>query len=221
MTSPGESRINSPQKSAEDEQTPSRRRVFMQKSKQQLRKIKMDLAFENETGELSTRCDVVYKTILRDFRRFFLDNFKIFKMNQDQSVTLVEALFQFTLSLFSEKSLRDCKEISLDLGCLLFPKEMIKEKDAMADIERTNHFGVERDENKNEIMRIHGFLYKFSIDKIEECFQNTSLCILFLNYVDSARESRIRSNPTMSKNSSTYLKARTILEDKAVKSLSN
>lgn len=221
LTSPGESRITSPQKSSEDDQTPTRRRIFVQKSKQQLRKIKMDLAFENETGELSTRCDVVYKTILRDFRRFFLDNFKVFKMNQDQSVSLVEALFQFTLNLFSDKSLKLCKEISLDLGCLLFPKEMIKEKEAMADIERTNHFGVERDEIKNEIMRIHGFLYKFSIDKIEECFQNTSLCTIFLNYVDSTRESRIRSNPTMSKNSSIYLKARTILEDKAVKSLSD
>ena len=219
LTSSVESRMTSPQKSDGENQAPPRRHKSVKKSKQQLRKIKMDLAFENETGELSTRCDVVYKTILRDFRRFFLDNFKNFKLNQSQSTSIADALLQFTISLFSGKSLRECKEISIDLGCLLFPKEMTKEKEVMTEIERTNHFGVEKEENKNEIMRIHGFLYKFSIDKIEECFQNISLCILFLNYTDSTREDRIRSNPTMSKNSDTYLKARAILEDKAAKSL--
>jgi hypothetical protein len=140
-------------------------------------------------------------------------------MNQAQSLSFVDALFQFTISVFPEKSIRDCKLISLDLGCLLFPKEMTKDVQAMSDIERTNHFGEEKEENKNEVMRIHSFLYKFSIDKIEECFQNSSLCILFLKYVDRSRESRISANLTMSKNSSTYLKARTILEDKATKML--
>ena len=210
----------SPQKFVEYEQVASSRPKPQKKTKEQLRKIKIDLAFDNETGELATRCDVVYKTILRDFRRFFLDDYKQHKLSCVENTPLTNCLLKFVVKCFSNKSIGECKVISLDLGCLLFPKEMIKDSQAMIDIEKTNHFGAEDSKgNANEIMRIHGFLYKFSIDKIEECFQNYSLCELFLYYVDSTRDSRISSNPTMHKNASIYAKARDILEGKARGSL--
>lgn len=192
------------------------------KSRHQQKIDKTVLTFDNETGELATRCDVVYKTILRDFRRFFLDEYKIKKQQGQNGRDLGASLMSFTETLFPRKSEAECKAISIDLGCLLFPKEIIKNAEILREIERTNHFGVETCENKIfEIMRIHGFLYKFSIDKIEECFENNSLCELFLFYVTQTREDRISSNPTMNKNGQIYLKARDILEEKAAKGLAD
>jgi hypothetical protein len=210
----------SPQKSVESSEASTRHAKKERVSKEKLKLIKMDLAFDNESGELATRCDVVYKTILRDFRRFFLDSFKQRKHQSEQKLDLSDSLLQFTLRLFPNKSVKECKVISIDLGCLLFPKEMTKDSKVIREIERTNHFGLDADDATTEIMRIHGFLYKFSIDKIEECFQNPSLCLLFQLYVDQTRSDRISSNPTMSKNASIYLKARRILEEKASKPLS-
>jgi len=191
------------------------------KTKQQLKMIKLGLAFDNETGDLATRCDVVYKTILRDFRRFFLDDHKYRKHQSQTPLDMHQSLKSMAIALFADKSTEECVTIALDLGCLLFPKEMTKDKSSLSEIERTRHFGLETHDNKiYEIMRIHGFLYKFSIDKIQECFQNHSLCKLFLLYVEQTRDTRIRANPTMNKNSRIYLKARDILEEKAAQSLS-
>jgi hypothetical protein len=182
----------------------------------------MELTFDNETGELATRCDVVYKTILRDFRRFFLDEYKIKRQQMKNEKDLGACLMTLSRELFPLKSEAECKTISIDLGCLLFPKELTKNAGMLKEIQRTNHFGYETCEsNIFEIMRIHGFLYKFSIDKIEECFQNSSLCELFLLYVTQTRDDRIASNPTMSKNSQIYLKARNILEEKAAEAFAD
>lgn len=189
------------------------------KTKQEIRKLKMDMAFDNETGLLATRCDVVYKTILRDFRRYFLDEYKAFKSICKQDWGSTQSLVRFTSKIYPEKSVKEVKELSLDLGCLLFPKELVKDQKALKEIQKVGTFGEEIETIQFEIMRIHGFLYKFSIDKIEECFQNISLCELFLTYVEATRETRIGLNPTMKKNSSIYLKARKILEDKASGSL--
>ena len=215
--------FNRPESHSSNEKSPShqylRRLKPIKKTREEIRKLKMDLAFENETGEFATRCDVVYKTILRDFRRFFLDDYKLYKTKCLSKSNLTESLHNFTVQTFPMKSMRDCQEISLDLGCLLFPKEMIKDSKAIEQIIEFGYFGNELEEVKKEIMKIQGFLYKFSIDKIEECFQNISLCELFLAYVFKSQNKRIVSNPTMKKNSKIYIKARKILEKRASESL--
>lgn len=76
----------------------------------------VELTFDNEGGDLSTRCDVVYKTILRDFRRFYLDSFKNSTLQASIKEDLAESLLRFTRDLFPEKSSSECKSISLDLG---------------------------------------------------------------------------------------------------------
>ena len=201
-------------------QSQTRRAKLRKRTREELRKIKMDLTFDNETGELATRCDVVYKTILRDFRRFFLEEYKIFKQNLKKESDLVDCLFSFTCNLYPNKSVKDCKEISLDLGCLLFPKEMVRDSKAIKEKQTFANLGEHIDEIKSEMLKIHGFLYKFSIDKIEECFLNLSLCELFLTYISKSKDDRINANATMKKNRSIYIKARKILEDKASNSLS-
>ena len=205
-------------KAVENFSTPTKRKS-VKKSKDKLKLIRMNLAFDNEGGDLSTRCDVVYKTILRDFRRFFLDGFKAFSNSVQEKHGIEDTLFRFVIQLLPNYSVNQCKTISLDLGCLLFPKELAKEKHVVAEMERRKHFNCKSNQIEDQIFRIHGFLYKFSIDKIEECFQNNSLCQLFEFYVNQTGDERISSNVTMSKNASIYLKARQILMNKVASKL--
>jgi len=52
---------------------------------------------------------------------------------------------------------------------------MCKNKTIVKDITIRKYFEKNGSKMDYEIMRIHRFLYKFSIDKIEECFTNTSI----------------------------------------------
>ena len=126
-----------------------------------------------------------------------------------------DTLLKYVMKIFSNKSVDACKTISLDLGCLLFPKEMAKDRSVVREIERRNHFDCLKQDIEAQILKIHGFLYKFSIDKIQECFKNRSLCQLFELYVNVTGDNRISANVTMGKNTSVYLKARSILLEKA------
>jgi len=210
----------SPTKVVENELTPEKPKTNKKKSKDKLKLIKMDLAFENEGGDLATRWDVVYKTILRDFRRYFLDGYKAFNSTYKERHGMEDSLLKYAIKLFPNMSVDQWKTISLDLGSLLFPKETAKDSHILKEMERRNHFGWEKSDIVNQIMKIHGFLYKFSIDKIEECFQNFSLCQLFDLYAKETGIERISSNSTMSRNASIYLKARKILMSKASKTIS-
>lgn len=146
-----------------------------------------------------------------------MDEFKSFNDNQAEKHGMEDSLLKYIIQLFPNLSVNQCKTISLDLGCLLFHKEMAKDATIVKEMERRSHFGRGTSDIPDKIMRIHGFLYKFSIDKIEECFQNASLSKLFMCYVRETGEIRIHSNITMSKNASVYLKARKILLEKASK----
>lgn len=139
----------------------------------------------------------------------------MFKAHNFTDPTLSESIFQFTSSVYPEKSPSECKGISLDLGSLLFPKEIVKDSNFLQVIQEFGTFGDEIETIKAEIMKIHGFLYKFSIDKIEECFQNIFLSQLFITYITKASKERMDENPTMKRNSSVYLKAMKILENRA------
>ena len=181
---------------------------------------KADLTFDNTNGELATRWDVVYKTILRDFRRFYLDSFKTLKCTILQNLDLTDSLMEFVKANFKGEPKSIQKITSIDLGCLLFPKEIIKDKSLFNYLVHWNHFEDRGKDIHASIMQIHGFLYKFSIDKIEECFKNKSMCRLFINYIKSGKD-RVNSNMTMSKHLTVYTKARKILEEKANEGLSN
>ena len=189
-------------------------------TKSKLKNSKTELAFDNEGGDLSTRCDVVYKTILRDFRRFYLDSFKSSKDYSSLTHGLGESLLEFTNNLFSLKETKEAlKLLSFELACLLFPKEIQKSEKLLNYFANKNQTEMSEADIKHKVIKIHGFLYKFSIDKVEECFQNKAMCQLFLYYWKFGKE-RIRSNITMKRNIDTYLKARSILEEKATSTLS-
>jgi len=208
----------SPVKRLEPEENKTKTEKTVKKLKSKSKDFIAELAFDNEKGELATRCDVVYKTLLRDFRRFFLDSYKASKAEDDHDSDLSSSLLRYTTSIFPEVSADAAKTLSLDLGCLLFPKEMRENKIIVGDLTSRNHFSEASEDLDAEIMKIHSYLYKFSIDKIEECFKNSSLCQLFLFYTKAGKD-RILENITMKKNHSVYLKARGILEGKAIKSL--
>lgn len=66
------------------------------------------LHFNNPTDKLATRCDVIYKTLLRDCRKYFVEVFssRFGNKRMKENQTLLEGIREFWLERF-----RYCREL--------------------------------------------------------------------------------------------------------------
>lgn len=140
---------------------------------------------------LSSRCDVVYKTILRDFRKFYLTlyrkNAKPYKRSKQKERTEFYPFLRQYITEFMAEDYTPTQqtELQFTLGCLIRKKEMLNQKNAKLCFKT----GVLLKKKKLEarlqkIPEIHDYLYKFSIDKVETCLKQAAICALFINYME-------------------------------------
>lgn len=165
------------------------------------------LHFNNPTESFSTRWDVVYKTLLRDCRKFYSEAFQLKNMRKSHKRNhLYKNLDEFVDSKFGEFS-DVCKgEIKFYLGSLIYPKQMAAFKLNSYDDSDKTQKSNERIKRVKKIRELHDFLYNFSMEKCERFFSNQVLCILFKYYM-IAIQSRIESSTTMGKNKGVYYNA--------------
>jgi len=146
------------------------------------------LQFRNPTASFSTRWDVIYKTLLRDWKRFFYDCFQMKKMRKNKRVyhlsrTLPIFVSQnFNSSDYTEEFKR---EIEFYLGCLVYPKEMTSSKVAIYGEAGQIIRGAERTKKLKKVKELHSYLYNFSMDKCEKFFRNPYLSAIFEEYLKS------------------------------------
>ena len=121
------------------------------------------------------RADVIYKKILRDFRRYFINDFKEKtgykdsrpdKLNRDMT-----QLIENYIDMIFGKGLKFKDEIVQTLGSLIFPHQ---------------NFWIPSEKkvkSKKEVNKIHDTLYKFSITKVDRLLEDSSVCFLFKHFV--------------------------------------
>jgi len=154
---------------------------------------KNSISFRNERSTeesdyLATRCDVIYKTILRDFRRHFQAKFK---QTATYSKRSKPRFFKLTLEEFSSTIWRTHFSEELD------------EETVTKCISSLIH--------SKEIKTVHDCLYKFSIQKAMNLMRNKYYFKLFKIYHDEVKSGAAEMTPTMLKNREAYLKAYKIL----------
>jgi hypothetical protein len=148
-------------------------------------------------SQFSTRCDVVYKKILRDFRRSFIQDFndstKYMKNKRyrsqdyyiqcvsDYLLNKVECRYNISLSEFGLAD--QLEEATLALGSFLYPKEMKKTKFGL-----TTMFQGDSKAWEECVGQFHGALYNFSMEKVSQALDNKYLALflrLFINDIHS------------------------------------
>lgn len=87
------------------------------------------LHFNNPTSSFSTRCDVIYKTLLRDCRKYYTNLFDYKQMRREKKLHLLSGKIEaYMRSHFSEFSEDNQREIKFYIGCMIYPKHMLSNK---------------------------------------------------------------------------------------------
>ena len=172
------------------------------------------LLFNNPKGILATRCDVIYKTLLRDCRKYYTNFFHFKKMSKEEKVAYIsKTLDEFVTKEFPTCSFELQKEIKNYLVCFVYPRNalctQIILKDKFLKELETNL----RSKRVAKIRELHGILYKFSMEKCDYFFRDKISCIIFKHYMKGFKE-RLLESETMQKNQSVYFSALKLIQEK-------
>ena len=134
------------------------------------------------------RPDVVYKKILRDFRRYFINDFHsvmdvgdISKYSRDQ---FSEALIKYATSVFGNENIPNIDDVTYRLGTLIYPKLL-----------GLSFLGIKR--TKKDVKKIHDSLYKLSISKMDDLMDNPEIAYLLHYFISIQKnaENLINASP--------------------------
>ena len=179
------------------------------------------LQFSNPTSSFATRCDVIYKTLLRDCRRYFYDCFQMRKMRRNKRVYhLSKTLNNFVTENFSEHPKELRRELEFYLGCLVYPKEMTSAKVSIYDHNNKVIRGSERTQKVRKVKELHNILYRFSMDKCDKFFNNEYLAMIFKEYIKDFSE-RIEENKTLKANRDVYLAAVELIQPRLLQAINS
>lgn len=156
--------------------------------------LKKEISFVNQREKsdpdyLSSRCDVVYKSILRNFRRFYQT---MFKQNTEHSRKTKNEHLENNLRDFSrilrtlhfDESFSE-EDLMFYIGSLICPLDIIKKKIKLPQMKEKYFTGRHKKEWVDKILMVHDALYKFSIQKVTDLMKNSYLAQLFKLYYET------------------------------------
>ena len=172
-----------------------------------------------DSNYLSRRCDVVYKTILRDLRRYLLNDFNARTNFQKRKRYRPELFFQEQMLRYVSEHMGcsgvDEKTMFFYISSLLYPKHLR----TSALWNERGEFGTSFNENafENEAF-LNERLYNFSLEKLEVLMKDKYVATLFLFYAQHEHK-HIESHKTMSLCKQSYRTAFGILRQHTLAAL--
>ena len=133
-------------------------------------------------SSFACRADVIYKKILRDFRRYYINNFneitgyKDSKRGKGKEFAL-QLLYKYVDTVFGQ-DMKNKDDIVFTLGSLIFPNNFCK-----------TSLGKKK-KSKKEISKIHDTLYKFSISKVDKLLEDKYVGYLMHYFLDQTENTR-------------------------------
>jgi hypothetical protein len=129
---------------------------------------------EKQISSFSCRADVVYKKILREFRRFYLSDFievtgikDLGKVSDKEEVE--EVLLEYISEVFSSET-SDRHLIAYRLGSILIPLKMTG-----------NIYDFHK--SKKDVLKVYDTLYNLSISKVDKMMQDKSVCLFMRHFL--------------------------------------
>ena len=197
-----------------DDQLKTQEEVKLDLRPRMIRGVLSTLYFLNPTSTFSTRWDVIYKTMMRDWRKFYADQFSVVNIRRAKIRNgLEKAIEDYVSTKFSQHAIEVQDELKFNICCLIFPKELISNKIDLFDEHSNQLKGKDRSKKVKRIKELHNYLYIFSMDKWEKFFEDEALKLIFEHYMESIEE-RIEGSFTMQKNREIYLAAWEVLKNK-------
>lgn len=178
----------------------------------------------SKTGfsQFSTRCDVVYKKLLRDFRRSYIQDFnnhsKYMKNKRyreddyfldcikEYVLTHLPQSQGFEWGQYAITSSLDLDQLVLTFGSFLYPKEMRKSGFGLNQI-----FNGHQGKRTAYVTKFHDALYNFSMEKVSDILENKYIAVLLEKFIAKI-DDRSKVQEIMSVFERSYSKALEILQ---------
>ncbi|CAI2373271.1 unnamed protein product [Moneuplotes crassus] len=163
------------------------------------------LPHERQRRKLKKRRDVIFKSILRECRRFFLaqisnmPGFVIFK-NERNGAYLYKSMKKFNQAILKRVG---TFEDSFYLAALLYPQDLKKNFEEFVKESKCEDHELTKSSGRDTILksiidRIHNTLYKYSIDRLNFFTSKPSIAFLFCYYYAHGAGSS-KDDPKLSK----------------------
>ncbi|TNV86489.1 hypothetical protein FGO68_gene16829 [Halteria grandinella] len=175
-------------------------------------------------SNLTLRYEVIYKNLLRDLRKFYIQEVtKLTPYSQkkrrgepgfyQQCLREYLALRHVDESgpLSAEKMCVTFNELEFCLGALISPKEMLRteapEYVNLACDQMRSGFQVRHDQQAKKVIRVYQYLYRFSIERLKDLIYDAPFVKLFQYYYYNYAKKRFASTPTLRKYLDAYIEA--------------
>lgn len=141
---------------------------------------------------------------MRDLRKFYQQDFNQMnilsrkKYDHSNFIEFLECYIKLTLANQLEKLNINIQDMVFNLGSLIYPKQMLKilKDDTIAKI---------------KVVSIYNYLYKFSLERLQEFLNNEPLMLLFIEYLKTNHFSRVHQSANMLKFRHAYYEACSIM----------
>lgn len=123
------------------------------------------------------RYEVIYKNLLRDLRKFYSMHFveTIPQPKSKDPYTLQKVLQTYAVSIFGKQMLDRVgvtkQELGFCLGSLIKPKQMLQQKNLNSAADKVN------------IMNIYFYLYKFSLQRLQQMLDSKPMTLILAFYI--------------------------------------
>lgn len=129
---------------------------------------------DEKLSSFACRADVIYKKILRDFRRYFISDFKDKTGYKDcksdrLSANVPQLLANYVDAVFGS-GVQHRDDVICTVGSLIFPSQQFTMVDSELHATKA-------------VNKIHDTLYKFSITKVDRLLEDRNVCFLLKYFV--------------------------------------
>ncbi len=148
----------------------------------------------------SIRYEVIYKNLVRDLRKYYSQDFnqmkmmRVKKLDAENFTQTLEEYIKLTFKDLLQAVQLPIQDLIFHLGSLIYPKLMLKllKNDALAKV---------------QVVNIYNYLYKFSLERLQQFLNNQGLMLLFVVYLSANGYQRIHASPNMVKYRQAYYEA--------------
>lgn len=129
-----------------------------------------------KVSSFACRADVIYKKILRDFRRYFIADFNTVTGYKDSKKTKASEIVRL-LELYVDQvfgaNLDSKEEVMFAVGALIFPAQLCKTS------------LMKSCKQKKDANKIHDTLYRLSIIKVDNLLADWGVCFLLRRFINN------------------------------------
>lgn len=160
-------------------------------------------------GNFSTRCDVVYKTIFRYLRKFYIDIYHRFLKSKCSNVEKSQHLKLFCQGISKTPGMENLSlpTLMIAIGSIIYPSKMVQLKKKISTDGKSDPVAEAKQKVFDSIIKFRELITKFSLRKLVNLIKDETYSCIFEFYHLALKSGKVEIPDTMKSNFEVYSNA--------------